>query len=140
MIDFKQGLLRKAAHAFLVDSAHTDRRAFDTFCQSNSDWLDDYALFMACKRVYKDAAWVYWDAGIRRRDSAVLREWRDQLSSETEIHKFAQFEFFRQWEKLRAHSSRFRRSTGLFQRNRSTLGKPSLSVGRVCYFWSPVVD
>ena len=29
-----------------------------------------------------------------------------KLSSETEIHKFAQFEFFRQWEKLRTHCSR----------------------------------
>jgi 4-alpha-glucanotransferase len=106
VIDFKQGRLRKAAHAFLLDSAHTDRRAFDAFCQSNGDWLDDYALFMACKGVFKDAAWMYWDTGIRQRDSAVLREWRNQLSSETEIHKFAQFEFFRQWEKLKAHCSR----------------------------------
>jgi 4-alpha-glucanotransferase len=35
VIDFKQGLLRKAAGAFLADSARLDRRAFDTFCQSN---------------------------------------------------------------------------------------------------------
>jgi 4-alpha-glucanotransferase len=106
VIDLKQGLLRKAAHAFLVDSTHTDRRAFDTFCQSNSDWLDDYALFMACKKVYKDAAWVHWEAGIRQRNFALLRELGNQLSSETEIHKFAQFEFFRQWQKLKTHCSR----------------------------------
>jgi 4-alpha-glucanotransferase len=106
VIDFKQGLLRKAAHAFLVDITHADRRAFDTFCQSNSDWLDDYALFMACKKVYKDTAWVHWDAGIRQRNFASLRELGNQLSSETEIHKFAQFEFFRQWQKLKTHCSR----------------------------------
>ncbi len=105
-IDFKQGLLRKAAHAFLADTAHTDRHAYDAFCESNNDWLDDYALFMACKRMHKDVAWVHWDAGIRQREAAVLREWRSQLSSDIEVHKFAQFEFFRQWDKLRAHCGR----------------------------------
>ena len=106
VIDFKQGLLRKAAQAFLADSGPADRRAFDTFCQSNSEWLDDYALFMACKRLYKDVAWVYWDVGIRQRDSAVLREWQNRLSSEIEIYQFSQFEFFRQWANVKAHCSR----------------------------------
>ena len=106
VIDFKQNLLRKAGHAFLEDSDGTDRRAFETFCQSNAEWLEDYALFMACKRVHKDVAWVHWDAGIRQRDPAVLTEWCRRLSSEIEIHKFVQFEFFRQWEKLRAHCNR----------------------------------
>src|ERR1039458_5821833 len=106
VIDFKQGLLRKAAHTFLADGAATDRGAFDIFCQDNTDWLDDYALFMACKSVHKDAVWANWDPGIRQRDSAVLKEWQKNLSSGTEVHKFAQFEFFRQWEKLRTHCSR----------------------------------
>jgi 4-alpha-glucanotransferase len=106
VIDFKQGLLGKAAHAFLADAGHTDRHAYDVFCESNRDWLDDYALFMACKRMHKDVAWVHWDAGIRQRASAVLSEWRSQLSSEIEIHKFAQFEFSRQWQNLRAHCGR----------------------------------
>ncbi len=106
VIDFKQGLVGKAAHAFLVDGAPTDRRDFDTFCQDNGDWLDDYALFMACKRVYKDVAWEHWDREIQQRDSSALKEWQNKLSSETEIHKFAQFEFFRQWGRLRTHCSR----------------------------------
>jgi 4-alpha-glucanotransferase len=71
VIEFKQDLLRKAAHTFLADGALTGRGAFDIFCQNNTDSLDDYALFMACKAVYKDAVWVNWDSGIRKRDSAV---------------------------------------------------------------------
>ena len=106
VIDFKRELVRKAAHAFLVDGARSDRHAFDTFCRNNSDWLDDYALFIACKRVHKEAAWVHWAEGIRQRDSAATKEWQDKLSSETQVHKFAQFEFFRQWEKLRDHCAR----------------------------------
>jgi 4-alpha-glucanotransferase len=106
VIEFKQRLLRKAAHAFLADRAEADRRAFDTFCQNGRGWLEDYVLFMACKRIYKGAPWVHWDAGICQRDSAVLKKWQTELSSETEFHKFVQFEFFRQWEKLREHCGR----------------------------------
>ncbi len=106
VIDFKLGLLRKAARAFFAEGAHADRSAFDLFCRDNADWLDDYALFMACKRVHKDAAWVTWDPALRQREPAVLSQWRESQSSEIEIHKFAQFEFFQQWQKLKLHCGR----------------------------------
>jgi 4-alpha-glucanotransferase len=101
--DFKQGLLRKAAGNFLADNSPTVRMAYDQFCQSNAEWLDDYALFMACKKIYKGAAWMHWETGIRRREAEALIEWRDRLRPETNAHKFAQFEFFRQWERLKVH-------------------------------------
>ena len=53
------------------------------------------------RKIYNDAAWVHWDAGIRQRDPAVLKEWQNELSSELEFHRFTQFQFFRQWEKVR---------------------------------------
>jgi 4-alpha-glucanotransferase len=106
VVNFKQALLRKAAQAFLGDTTQTGRGDFDTFCQTNQDWLDDYALFMACKKFHNDSAWVYWDAGIRQRDPAALKEWQSRLSSETGFHKFAQFEFYRQWDALRTHCRR----------------------------------
>lgn len=102
VIDFKHGLIRKAAETFLADGSRT-RSAFDLFCRDNSAWLDDYALFMACKGVHGGATWVSWEPGVRQRNSALLREWAKRLSREIEIHKYAQFEFFRQWEKLKAH-------------------------------------
>ena len=106
VIEFKQGLLHKAAHTFLEDGAEADRRAFETFCQNNRDWLEDYALFMACKGVHNNVAWVHWDAQLRRRDSASLRKWRTELAAETDFHKFAQFVFFRQWAELRERCRR----------------------------------
>jgi len=106
VIDFKEELLCRAAQAFFADRAQSDRGAFDSFCQNNRDWLNDYALFIACKRVYNGAAWVHWEPGIRQRDSSALNEWHDKLSREIETHKFVQFEFFRQWERLKTHCGR----------------------------------
>jgi 4-alpha-glucanotransferase len=95
-------LLRKAALRFLAD-AGPGRGTFDTFCKNNAEWLDDYAFFMACKGVCGGSPWMDWDLGIKRRELVVLTEWRERLNAETSVHKFAQFEFFRQWEKLKAH-------------------------------------
>ncbi len=101
VIPFKEKVLHKAASAFFADGTEADRGAFDTFCQQGREWLEDYALFMACKRVHNDTAWVHWDAGIRQRDPAAVKQWRNELSSELEYHRFAQFQFFRQWDKVR---------------------------------------
>jgi 4-alpha-glucanotransferase len=107
VIEAKQSLIRKAARAFLADGACPGRNDFELFCRDNANWLEDYALFMACKGVYKDAVWAEWESGLRRRDRSVLDEWRQKLSADVRAHKFAQFEFFRQWEKLKLHCERY---------------------------------
>jgi 4-alpha-glucanotransferase len=107
VIDLKQGLIRKAAQAFLADGAHAERADFDMFCRDNAAWLEDYSLFMACKGIDQNGVWTEWDLGLRQRDSSVLEEWRQKLSPEVEVHKFAQYEFFRQWQKLKSHCRRY---------------------------------
>jgi 4-alpha-glucanotransferase len=102
VIPFKEKLLHKAAQVFFADRTEAERHVFDAFCENRREWLEDYALFMACKRVHNDVAWVHWDAGVRQRDATVLKKWRNELSSELDFHRFAQFEFFRQWGKLRS--------------------------------------
>ncbi len=101
VIVYKQELLRKAARTFFADKTNADVLAFDAFCEKQKAWLEDYALFMAFKRMHNDVAWVHWDAGMRQRDPSVLTEWRNKLSSELEFHRFTQFKFFQQWEKVR---------------------------------------
>jgi 4-alpha-glucanotransferase len=101
VITFKQALLRKAAQNFFIDANGMGSSAFDTFCHNNAAWLDDYALFMAGKDYHNGAVWTDWDTGLRQRDPDALSQWRNRLSQEIEIHKFGQFEFFRQWEMLK---------------------------------------
>jgi len=102
-IPFKNKLLQKAAETFFSDGAPSDRSAFEIFCQNHVNWLDDYALFMACKKLYGQVEWARWEAGIRGRDPAAMKKWQERLAADANVHKFAQFEFFRQWEKLKAH-------------------------------------
>jgi 4-alpha-glucanotransferase len=103
VIEFKRGVLRRAARVFFTDAASAHRSAFERFCQSASPWLNDYALFMACKDIRRENTWATWDPPIRSRDPQALREYSEKLAPEVKAHKYWQFEFFRQWDQLKAY-------------------------------------
>ncbi len=103
VIEFKLAVLRRAAQKFLGDDWHPQRAEFEAFCHNNAAWLNDYALFMACKGVHRGAVWTNWEPAIRRRDAAALNEWTTTLSHHIEVFKYWQFEFCRQWDNLKTH-------------------------------------
>ena len=103
VIKFKLAALRRAAEDFFAQARPDEHHAFEAFCRENANWLDDYALFMACKEVHQGAVWTSWDAAIRQRQPAALKEWAGKLSRESEIFKYWQFEFFLQWRKLKTY-------------------------------------
>jgi 4-alpha-glucanotransferase len=102
-IEFKRPVLRKAAQAFFADASSVGRADFEQFCQSASPWLDDYALFMACKDAFHGITWTRWDAPIRRREPQTVSEWSSKLAPEVQAYKYWQFEFFRQWNELKSY-------------------------------------
>jgi 4-alpha-glucanotransferase len=101
VIDFKLGVLRRAAQAFFADGSRADHADFERFCESAGAWLNDYALFMAYKDTRRENTWATWDPAIRRRDPQAIREFSAKLAPQIQAHKYYQFEFFRQWEQLR---------------------------------------
>ena len=103
VIEFKMATLRRAAQVFFADASRADRAAFDRFCESASPWLEDYALFMACKDAHQGTIWTAWDAQIRQRDAGAVSEWSRKLAPELMAYKYWQFEFFRQWEQLKTY-------------------------------------
>lgn len=103
VIKFRMAILRRAAQTFLADGSRADRVAFDRFCESTSSWLDDYALFMACKDAHHGAIWTSWEPRISKRNAQGVSEWSRKLAPELKAHKYWQFEFFRQWEHLKTY-------------------------------------
>jgi 4-alpha-glucanotransferase len=103
VIEFRMGALHRAAQVFFADSSRADRAAFDQFCETASGWLDDYALFMACKDVHQGTIWTTWKPEIRARGARAVTEWSRRLAAEMQAYKYWQFEFFRQWEQLKTY-------------------------------------
>ncbi len=91
----KEVLLRRAFGRFKPD--HLD---FESFCQEQAHWLDDYALYMAFKDFYHGAAWTSWERGVIVRDPQVLARYREELADAILYYEFIQFVFARQWRAL----------------------------------------
>jgi 4-alpha-glucanotransferase len=103
VIEFKFAALRRAAEAFFADASSRQKSDFEGFCRQNSGWLADYAVFMACKDHHGGAMWTSWDSAIRDRNPSAIMEWTARLTSELHCYQYWQFQFFRQWEKLKTY-------------------------------------
>ena len=95
VIPYKQTQLERAIASFAPD----DR--YHAFVGANSDWLPDYALFMALKRAHNGTTWTEWDAGAAMRVPSALDEWRERLAPDIQRYQVEQFYFSRQFHALK---------------------------------------
>ena len=106
VIPFRMARLRKAAANFLVNAPTAERAAFQAFCASEKNWLDDYALFMALEQSFGETvAWQDWPVGLAKREPATLREALAIHTNEIAFWKFCQWQFFAQWARLKAYAN-----------------------------------
>jgi 4-alpha-glucanotransferase len=94
--------LKQAAESF--SSASPLYSEFERFCSAHTDWLEDYALFMALKDTYPDRTWNRWPRDLAERQPAALQQARNALAALVHFHKFTQFAFYRQWSELRDYA------------------------------------
>ncbi len=94
-------LLRKA---YERSDAGSDGR-FIRFKEENAWWLDDYALYMAVKARFDQAAWTQWAEDIRLRWQNALDYYRRELYFDIEFHQYLQFLFMEQWNKLKSYAN-----------------------------------
>jgi len=76
---------------------------FKTFQEEEASWLEDYALFMAVKAKFDLKSSQNWDNDIRLRKEKSISEYKKQLSDEINYWSFLQYEFFKQWNKLKSY-------------------------------------
>ncbi len=77
---------------------------FDQFCQENSAWLPDFALFMALKGKLQGQPWYAWEDGLKFRRAEALAEAREELKDDIRFYGFVQYLFFQQWNALRSYA------------------------------------
>lgn len=97
--EFKKHLLKISHRAF---SGATDRH-FSQFV-SRTPWLNDYALFMSLKEVYRNSSWSEWPEDLARREPSALAEAEERYSERIEYYCLEQYLFFRQWSELRKYA------------------------------------
>ncbi len=100
--NIRMPLLRRAAKRFLSEKS----KAFEAFAQSESWWLDDYALFQALTDRYNDSRWfLAWPKELRNREPEAMGKAREELREEVDIYKVLQFFFRTQYMKLKEYAN-----------------------------------
>lgn len=79
---------------------------YDQFCEANSFWLEDAALFEAVKPHFEETAWSDWPPPIRDRHPDALGELNRKFRDSVEKEKFLQYIFSKQWSALKAYCNR----------------------------------
>ena len=105
LYDWKNWILGLAYERFRGTTSVDLRGKFETFCQQEKSWLDDYALFRAVKKSNDQKLWLEWDAPLRLRDENALNEARENLREDIQAQKFQQWLFFRQWHDLKNYAN-----------------------------------
>ena len=104
--ELKHNLLTTAAQNFFQHRRPGKFENFLSFCRENTDWLDDFCLFMALKDTFNGQQWSDWPDGLRLRQRDVLAEWRKNLVEQCELYKYQQYVFYQQWALLKSYANR----------------------------------
>ena len=99
--EFKQRVLRHAHERFLAQSSRNLSQAYLAFCDEQSAWLHDFALFSAIRKASSNKPWNEWEPALRDRKKSAIVRIRSTLAHEIDYHRFVQFVLDRQWASLR---------------------------------------
>jgi 4-alpha-glucanotransferase len=76
-------------------------REYEKFRADNHRWLDDYALYAACKRHFGGKSWNEWPGEIRDRHPGALGKLENELRDAIDREMFLQYLAFGQWRHLK---------------------------------------
>jgi 4-alpha-glucanotransferase len=79
---------------------------FEKFCHDQSDWLEDYSLFVALKTEFNHVAWIDWPAPLRDREKGALREAKKRCRERMKKEQFFQYLFYKQWTTLKHYTNK----------------------------------
>lgn len=92
-------VLKLAAKRFLENEPED----FETFCELQAFWLEDYALFMTLKDTHGGCSWWQWEDELKRRDHSAIDKVRETMAEQIAFWKVLQYFFFRQWKSLKQY-------------------------------------
>lgn len=78
---------------------------YENFCQENSFWLEDYALFMALKNSQNDSSWENFTKDLRLRKPQAIQKAKQDYKETIEFYSFLQYIFSKQWFALKKYAN-----------------------------------
>lgn len=104
LIEYKVGLLKTAYGNYKNNGSNFDDE-INKFNDEQKVWLNDYALFMACKDYHGGKVWAEWEDEIAYREPGAVEKWTEKLADDVKYQKFIQYLFFKQWRDVKAYAN-----------------------------------
>jgi 4-alpha-glucanotransferase len=104
VIKLKEGMLTAVQSHFRRSASSELRHGFEEFCDSQSEWLEDYALFRALRGAQADGDYHSWPTDLMLREPAAIDLARQQLSDAIDGFRLGQFLADRQLRRMHAHA------------------------------------
>lgn len=98
-------ILETAHQRFIaIGDDEVNGHSYKEFIESESEWLDGYAAFMALKAHHGGRPWQEWEECYRDFNALSLDKLPSEIQELAASHKFYQFLFFTQWESLHEYA------------------------------------
>ncbi len=105
VIQYHDAVLAKAYQNFLDNAGPGANAERADFCKANAHWLEEFVLYVSIKEENGLRPWSEWPEGLRKRDEDALETARQRLASSISLHRFRQWQFFKQWATLKAYAN-----------------------------------
>jgi 4-alpha-glucanotransferase len=101
-------VLEKAHRRFAASAADgvLDYGSLETFCSSESAWLEDYSSFMGLKAHFGGKCWLDWPKEFRDAVASAKGELPAEAAAAKELYAFAQYLFSAQYKKFRSYAAK----------------------------------
>ncbi len=107
-VDFEQIFenRNKVLHLAYSRGYNAQDGEYGRFCEQNSHWLEDYAVFMAAKNANGMRPWHEWeDLGLQFHEQEAIEKFTEQNREDMAFYKYVQFLFHTQWMSLKGYAN-----------------------------------
>ncbi|MBI5405242.1 MAG: 4-alpha-glucanotransferase [Candidatus Kerfeldbacteria bacterium] len=102
----KAALLETAWRNFQQRANRRERAELRRWRRHTQSWIEDVVLFAALKEHFGfDVPWTRWPVQIRKRHHREMVAWRRRLKPRLDFYAFCQWQFDRQWRKLKRYAN-----------------------------------
>lgn len=102
---YKSLVLFDSATQFLEKAPSEELAKYQAFCDENSWWLDDYALFQTLCDVHNDSRWPLWPQAEAMRKTSTLTSLKKTYALEIARYKVLQYYFYTQWQEIHEYAN-----------------------------------
>ena len=102
----KMKLLELAAQKFLENASENEKLLYDKFCEENSYWLENYALFWTLKVHSNQKSWTQWKDQFKYREETSINQFKALNIGKINRTKCIQYFFYKQWSQIKQYANK----------------------------------